>query len=210
MSKIKELQTGIKKYNFDEALKILDLYENDYINKGYFDFEVYKFSASEEKMIKITKIVICVIITLSFLFISSFLYRAFSQAGFNYFIMIFFAFMIIAIVLCLIFPDKTKYVKSVRISENDITIKLQDSMKVKEKVYKYDFKSCSLSFKRHYYRRSDDSTEYEDGMNIIINGNKFFIKNIYKCAELNVFSIYAMALKNGNDAREELANIYKW
>lgn len=36
------------------------------------------------------------------------------------------------------------------------------------------------------------------------------LRNIYKCAELNVFSIYAMALKNGNDAREELANIYKW
>lgn len=210
MRKINEWWTNIKKYNFEEAAKILNSYEKDHREKGCVEFEVYMPSEQEEKMIKIVKIVIFALMAISFLLISSFIYKEFSQSGFEYYIIIFFVFIGISITLCLLFPDKTKYVESLKVSENYIIIKLQDTKKYKDKVYKYDFKNCTLDFKRHYHRKSENGTSDEDGMIIIINGNKFLIKNTYKYIELNVFKIYVTALKNGINAREELAKIYKW
>lgn len=210
MGKTNNWWTSVKKYNFDEAIKALESYENDFKYKGYVEFQVYKPNDKELKMTKIVKIVIFLIVTLSFLFISTFIYKAFSESGFKFYIIIFFAFMAVAVILCLIFPDKTKYVETVRVSDNDIIIKLQDTREFKDKTYRYDFKSCTLDFKRHYHRKTEDSIPDEDGMNMIINGSKFLIKNTSKYIELNVFVIYVNALKNGKSAREEVAEFYKW
>lgn len=210
MGKINEWWTDIKKYNFVEAKKALELYENDFKYKGYAEFQVFKPNAKELKMIKIVKIVIFLIVTLSFLIMAAFIYKVFTESDLKFFIIIFFAFMVVAVILCLIFPDKTKYVESVRVSDNDIIIKLQDTKEFKDKTYRYDFKSCTLDFKRHYHRKTEDSIPDEDGMNMIINGSKFLIKNTSKYIELNVFVIYVNALKNDKNAREEIAEFYKW
>jgi len=143
MGKIQEWWTSIKKYNFDEAVKVLDLYENDFKHKGYAKFEIYKPNYNEKKTIFIVKAIILAIVLLSFCIISYILFKNFDEEWVRLFIVITSCFFLISILLSLLMPDKTKYVEWIKITSNEIIIKLQDKRNVNGEIFKYNINSSS-------------------------------------------------------------------
>ena len=116
MGKIQEWWTSIKNYNFDEA-----------VNPNY----------NEKKTIFIVKMIILAIVLLSSCIISYILFKNFDEEWVRLFIVITSCFFLISILLSLLMPDKTKYVEWIKITSNEIIIKLQDKRNVNGEIFKY-------------------------------------------------------------------------
>lgn len=187
---------------------MLELYENDFKNKGYVEFQVFK---PNEKQKKTYKIIIFILLIFILLFVSLFIYilfKNFDSEGIKYFVIILVIFVLVSIILILIFPDKTKYVEWVKVTNNELIIKLQDKRDIPGKTVNYSIDD-DIVFKTHYHRYSDDSY-HSDGKNLIVNGERFYISDIAKIIELNVFEVFVYSIKNGTNVREEVAKLYKW